>query len=334
MNNPRPFQLPQDIDTMVTLINEGFQYPENPAWSVQADEREGMADQFNGIKRIWPILRILQFFAPLLRDAMRGFIYEEDGKPAGLINHMRQRNAPEWYIGNVTVLPAYRRRGIARKLVEATLAEIRAREANAAYLEVVAGNLPAYKLYEELGFVSYTSTTQYDWEHGPAISEISLPNGFSQNSSDPFDWKRRMEFAMRITPPEILRYEPIQEDRFRSPFFVRILNPLFSQISGAKSKQFMLVTAQGETAAMGGVRYRIRPGGVNHVEINLDPAHPELAEYLARYTLSSVQKAAPGRRIEIHTRDWQPALSQAFESLGCQKRLSFYKMGLLFGSGA
>jgi GNAT superfamily N-acetyltransferase len=330
MSNIRPFQLPQDIDTMVSLVNDGFQYPENPEWSVQEDEREGMADQISGIKRIWPIMRVLQFFAPLMRDAMRGFIYEEDGKPAGLINHMRQRNAPEWHIGNVTVLPAYRRRGIARKLVDATLAEIRAREAKAAYLEVVAGNLPAYKLYEELGFVSYTSTTQYDLEDGSAISEIPLPNGFSLKSSDPFDWKRRMAFALRITPPGILRYEPIQEDRFRPPFFVRIIGPLMRQISGTKSKNFVVISTQGGTVAMGGLQYRTRKGGVNHVEINLDPAHPELAEYLARYSLSLVQKASPGRRIEIHTKDWQPALSQAFEMLGCKKRLSFYKMGLLF----
>ncbi|MFZ5881567.1 MAG: GNAT family N-acetyltransferase [Chloroflexota bacterium] len=330
MGTLRPFQLPQDIDLMVALVTEGFQYPENPDWNVQADEREGMADQISGIKRIWPLLRIMRVFVPLLHDVMRGFIYEEDGKPVGLINHMRQRSAPEWHISNVTVLPACRRRGIARKLVEAALAEIRARQAQAAYLEVVTGNLPAYKLYEELGFVSYTSTTQYDLEDGPAIPSMPLPAGFDLLPIGPFDWKRRMAFALRITPPEILRYEPIRKDRFRPPFFVRILGPLISQISGVKSKQFVAVTTQGETVAMGGYQYRTRPGGVNHLELNLDPAHPELAEPLARQALSAIQKASPDRRIEIHTRDWQPAVSQAFEALGCKKRLSMYKMGLIF----
>ena len=46
---------------------------------------------FNGAKRIWPLLRILRAFVPLFRDILCGFIDEEDGQPAGLINYMRQR---------------------------------------------------------------------------------------------------------------------------------------------------------------------------------------------------------------------------------------------------
>lgn len=52
-----------------------------------------------------------------MRDALHGFIYQDDGKPVGMINFTRQGN-DEWLIGSVTVQPTYRRRGIARKLVE------------------------------------------------------------------------------------------------------------------------------------------------------------------------------------------------------------------------
>ena len=143
----RPFVLPQDIDLMNTLVMEGFQYPENPSGNVQEDEIEGMVDRVNAAKQLWPLLRIVRIFVPLFRDILCGFIDEEDGKPAGLINYMRQRNAPDWYIGNVTVLPTYRRRGIARRLVKATLDELHAREAKAAFLDVVVGNDPAFNLY-------------------------------------------------------------------------------------------------------------------------------------------------------------------------------------------
>jgi len=90
---------------MNSLVVEGFQYPENPSWNVQEDEIQGMVDRIQGAKRIWPVLSILRIFVPLLRDILCGFIDEEEGQPAGLINYMRQRNTPEWYIGNVTVLP-------------------------------------------------------------------------------------------------------------------------------------------------------------------------------------------------------------------------------------
>ena len=175
--NIRPFQLPQDIDLMNSLVVEGFQYPENPAWSVQEDEIQGMVDQLKGAKRLWPVLRILRIFVPLFRDILCGFIDEEEGKPAGLINYMRQRNAPEWYIANVTVLPAYRRRGIARRLVEETLDELRHRKAEVAFLDVVVGNDPAFNLYKEMGFEEFTQSSEYQLHK----ESIILPKGFPQD---------------------------------------------------------------------------------------------------------------------------------------------------------
>ena len=117
--NIRPVKLPQDLDVMNTLILEGFDYPDHPEWSIQPDEKEGMLDRLKGMKRMWPILQILRFFSPILRDTMRGFIAEEDGKPIGLMNHMRDNKEPEWFLANAAVLPAYRRRGIARQMLAA-----------------------------------------------------------------------------------------------------------------------------------------------------------------------------------------------------------------------
>ena len=154
----RPFQLPADLDLMASLITDGFQYPENPEWSIQDDELQGLVDQVNGIKQIWPVMSFLGFFIPLFRDLFRGLIHEEDGTPVGLVNFMRQRKEPDWFIGNVTVLPSFRRRGIARKLVEATIQELRKRNARVAILDVVDGNLPAHTLYKKLGFEDYTAS--------------------------------------------------------------------------------------------------------------------------------------------------------------------------------
>jgi ribosomal protein S18 acetylase RimI-like enzyme len=162
----RPFQLPQDIDLMKALVIEGFQYPENPSWSIQEDEKQDLIDTIHAVKRMWPVLRIVQIFSPVFRDVMHGFIEEQEGKPVGLINFLRQRNVPEWWIGNVTVLPGYRRRGIARQLVAATLDDLRRRMARRAYLEVVDGNLPAFQLYKETGFEAYAMASLYTYGGG------------------------------------------------------------------------------------------------------------------------------------------------------------------------
>jgi len=58
----------------------------------------------------------------------------------------------EIHITNLAVHPEWRRRGIARGLLETALAEGRARGVILAFLEVRPGNVEALGLYESLGF--------------------------------------------------------------------------------------------------------------------------------------------------------------------------------------
>jgi ribosomal-protein-alanine N-acetyltransferase len=60
--------------------------------------------------------------------------------------------AGELHINNVAVRGLYRRRGIARTLLEMILAEGIRGGAERAFLELRAGNNAALKLYEECGF--------------------------------------------------------------------------------------------------------------------------------------------------------------------------------------
>lgn len=53
---------------------------------------------------------------------------------------------------DVAVLPAYRRRGIARALMRAVMTAAAADGAETVFLEVRASNVPAIALYESLGF--------------------------------------------------------------------------------------------------------------------------------------------------------------------------------------
>lgn len=331
MGNIRPFQLPQDLETMFSLVEDGFQYPENPSWSIQADERESMLDTYHGARRIWPLIRVLQVFVPLLKDILCGFIYEVEGKPVGLINFFRPRNVPEWQIGNVTVLPEYRRRGIARELVAATLDELRLRKAAIARLEVIDANFPAYALYQEMGFNAYSRSSQYDFEGNATVEVLPLPPGYVIQPIGRTEWRVRLALMKRMTPPEIVQYEPVEPENFRPPASGYILGPLFEAVSGSRQESFGMFSASGEIVAAAIYRYRGRPGGVNSAELHLDPAYSELANGAVSHLLSSIQKASPGRRIELDLKNWQPALSQAAEKLGCTKRYTFRQMAIRLG---
>jgi len=315
---------------MLKLIEGGFQYPENPDWSIQEDEKESLIDTFSSAKNIWPLIRFLQIFAPFLKDLVRGYLYEEDEQPVGLVNFGRQRNTPEWFIGNVTVLPDYRRHGIARQLIQATVDELAKRNAKLITLEVIDENKPAYDLYTEMGFESYSSTSQYDFIQDETIQAMPLPEQYTLREMGRSAWRTFFEFSKRITPSEITRYEPVLEDRFRPPVIGFLLGPLIQFISGNSRKRFAVFEQNGQAVAFGHYQYRKRPGGVNNAEIHINPTHSELANYLVRYVLSNIQTASPGRRIELHLKDWQPSLGETAVNLGCKKRCSYYKMGMLF----
>ena len=79
-------------------------------------------------------------------DLARSRVALRDGEPIGLVN-LGVRGDDGW-IGGLAVVPAERRRGVGRALMEAVLAGAPTRVT----LEVLEQNEPAIRLYEQLGF--------------------------------------------------------------------------------------------------------------------------------------------------------------------------------------
>ena len=160
----RPLQLPQDLAVLVDVIPQAFQYPENPGWSLRADEMEDLVRSIRSIRRLWPIVRSLQAVSPPLRDLFRGQVSEEDGQLAGAVLTQRHGTTDHWEVGLVAVLPGFRRRGIARRLLTRSLEEVRERGGEKASLGVIDQNVPAYSLYESLGFKTVKGSVSYIWK--------------------------------------------------------------------------------------------------------------------------------------------------------------------------
>jgi ribosomal protein S18 acetylase RimI-like enzyme len=119
----RQIRLPDDLIPLGEMLGESFQYPENEAWSVQTDEKKEILDAVKNLRRIWPLIRLIQFLSPSLRDIMQRLVWEEDNQLVGVTITQRRSSTDVWIIGTVGVLPAYRRRGIAPKLVVAAVEE-------------------------------------------------------------------------------------------------------------------------------------------------------------------------------------------------------------------
>lgn len=119
----RPMQL-QDVEQVAALEQQCFSQP----WSLKA-------------------------FQEILNTSYRIlFVAIDDDIVIG--ECMLTEIAGEGEITNVAVNSVFRKKGIARQLMKATLAEGEKRNIAAYTLEVRAGNVAAIKLYESFGFVT------------------------------------------------------------------------------------------------------------------------------------------------------------------------------------
>jgi GNAT superfamily N-acetyltransferase len=326
----RPIKLPNDLLPLAEMLVDTFQYPENEAWSVQSDEQEQLVEGMRNLSRMWPLIRLIQALSPPLRDLLRGHVWEEDGQMVGTTIVQRRGSTDIWIVGTVGVLPAYRRRGIARKCVEAGIDLIRNHGGTKAILSVIDGNVPAYALYEDLGFEDYRGDIDYEAQFEEPPPAPSLPPGYVRSPLGVFDWQPRYELEERISPESLVNYEPVEVGRFRHPPMTRLLYPLILAAQGMRDKDFSIRTAgQGEVVARGGYTIPTRGKGVNILRARLDAAHGDLAPYLMGTLLHEVMTLSPGHRVEMAVPQWMEEVVAAAESAGLEQRVARRWMGLV-----
>ncbi len=328
----RPMRMPQDFQTMLDILPKAFQYPENPNWSINTDELENITDLVRTLRRLWPILRIVQALSPGFRDVIDGVIWEEDSQPVGITNVMRMGlgKSDSWMIANVGVLPTYRRRGIARKLVEAAIEFAKARKAKRIILDVIDGNDPAYQLYVSLGFEPFDYGLELNYSHPSPPAECPLPDGYTIKRLTLAEWQPSYQLAKRLTPLNVQRYFPVEAARYRVGLLQRLLAPLFE--IGARHTRLGVYMTNGEIAATANYAARTRPGGLNELSVTVDPAHSALAAYLIHSLLNEIMQIAPGRVTEMRLQRWSVPVIEAAKAAGFEQRLAGHRMGLVVKS--
>jgi ribosomal protein S18 acetylase RimI-like enzyme len=277
----RQIQLPDYLSVLGDIIAQSFQYPENASWSIQTDEKEQFVGMIRNLKRIWPLIRTIMAISPALREIIQGFVWEEEGRSIGAIMVQRRGSTNNWVIGNVGVLPDYRRQGIARALVEASLERIRHLGGKVAILSVIDGNVPAYNLYRELGFIEYDRTLDYE-THSAGISEVPiLPDGFFQIPVTSSDWQLRYEFEKRISRESAVGFEPVEVGLYRQSIWMRVLRSIATVAQGLRDTEFMVRDQRGgDSVAWGRYAMPRRREGIAHLLPRIDPSFPELGKYM------------------------------------------------------
>jgi GNAT superfamily N-acetyltransferase len=325
----RPFKLSTDLRICTEILPTAFQYPENPSWNMQDDEAENLVGLLSGVARIWPVVRLAQIVFPMLRDYVRGFMWEEDDQPAGAILLNRQGTTNTWEIVRVAVLPEHRRKGIGRQLVETSIDYIRGRGAKVVVLDMIAGNTPAYEMYKHTGFVPFATYTAFDYTKNEPPTKVAQPEECTMSEIGPADWRHRYELALRTIPADVQRYDPIQEEHYRSTLPGRLATGIANLASATQEKCFAVHAAGGQVIAVVDYSVRMKPGGVNRIGLRVDLDHTEIAAYLLHSLIRTTQSLSPGRRIEFTVPHWQGEVMEAASAAGCVKHLEYHTMGML-----
>lgn len=322
----RPLHLPDDLDFGATLIQRSYQYPENEAWSVSADEKEGIVDGMKRARRLWPLVRAGRLLFPRMLDEFQGYVWEEEGTPVGMANFRSLGGSGTWHIDNVAVLPDHRRRGIGHRLVSAALESMRAQHGRMVLLNVIAGNVPAYALYTELGFVHFSGSVQYTCEPRVTASDPSPPGGYTILPLRSLDLRARRRFEEQITPDAVRAYEPVEHARSR-PLATRVVLAVLRRSASVRSGGVAVhESSSGRLAAVATYDARTRTGGVSGMSVRLDPDHGQLASYLVDYLRGTVGRFSAGQRIRFVVPRWQDAVVEAARACGCDVRLEFHRL--------
>jgi ribosomal protein S18 acetylase RimI-like enzyme len=222
----RPVNLRIDLVPLADLIEVAF------ADTMDSSGRAAVREM-RTLSRVSPALGLLLGMNDLAQGVGLGYVWIEDGRLVGNTS-VYPANMPTgaaWIIANVAVDPAYRGRGIARQLVQASLEMIRRRSRArpaTAVLQVEANNEVARHLYDRLGFLPERTWTQ--WRRS---STVRTPQSFNDPSiyitrRRANEWRAEYAMAQRLRAQGGMGWlRPLHPSLFRRPL-LKMLGDLFS----------------------------------------------------------------------------------------------------------
>ena len=120
------------------------------------------------------------FLVAEIEDRLAGYILCRIELGASELHKMKV--ARKGHVVSVAVLPQYRRRGVGKSLMIASMNAMLGYEASESYLEVRVSNQPAVNLYKELGFITARKIPEY-YNDGEAayVMALDLKENFPKN---------------------------------------------------------------------------------------------------------------------------------------------------------
>ena len=215
---PRPLNLNRDVPQVMALLDLVFRP------TLRADERADRRAHLTLHNQPGLFVRLNQ----LATGIMPGFVWEEGGQIVGNVSLLASKEAGRYLIANVAVHPDFRRRGIARSLMETALTHLRQRQGQQVLLQVENINFSAKQLYEDLGFWALGDVSTW-YLPSSRYRELPLHDNREIQQLAGADWRVAYALDQAFMPPDLYWPEPVQPELYQQGLWRRIGNFLNGQ---------------------------------------------------------------------------------------------------------
>jgi ribosomal protein S18 acetylase RimI-like enzyme len=304
----RPFDMRRDLEALADLVEIAFG-PELAATS---------SDIVQDLRQMALWGSTLWMAGPFA--ALYGFVWIEAGQLVGNVNLNQESGLPgTWTISNVAVLPAYRARGIAGRLLDQAIAYVRNLGGQRILLQVRADNPVALALYQHRGFVDYDTLHELylPRNHWPSVVG---PESFVGGEPFPLrrvratDARSLYRLVLSSRPPAAVEQRPISRKQFRRGLWWRLQQALQAVFVGREFSEWV-GEAGGEIVAYGTISAHLFRGP-HALDLQVLPHQRGSWELpLAQSLLASVE-ALPRQSVHADISASHPEALQALHQLG------------------
>lgn len=299
-NGPRPINMAKDVAQVLALLELVF------GDNMDAVNRRMLHDSLGQSQTPGFLWRL----NPMAAKLAQGFVWEDNGRIVGNATLLDTKLPGRYIVVNVAVHPHYRRRGIARSLMEMLEAHVRAQNGREIMLQVVKDNLPAVYLYQLLGYQSLGSMTT--WQSSVSrVRELPIEAAATPPSPirelHPHEWQAAFQLDVASLPQQLNWPEPLPEDVYKSGLWRR-----FSHFMNGRSQEtWVIENRQGQLVGLASIWSEW--GRMHQASVRV---HPEWQGVLERPLLAKVTrrlKYFPRRNIQIMHPDDDMVTSQLLE---------------------
>jgi len=315
----RPMNPGRDLGELADLIEVAF------AEDLAASGRS-TADEIRSLQWMGPVAGILSAASGLFRDLFTGYVWVEEGRIVGNVTITRAQNdLHEWIISNLAVYPEYRRRGIARRLMEAALEYILDRDSAWISLQVRSDNAEAKNLYASLGFRVLDTFAEMH------AQRLLNPVPVSQSAYEvvaPVHGRRHALFALerKVLPLALQEMRPLVEEDSHALWAPDRSTRLGELLRGGVSRRRWVLY---DEQPVGAVHLKMSLLGEPHrVTFLVHPLHRGQIEHLLAETLVRLEGNLLRHPLSANVSAECPRLNEALRESGFKQVRELDLMGL------